>query len=205
MGRRLELTGKVFWRLTVVKFDSIYAKGVKRLSKWLCRCACGKECLVLWGDLTSWNTNSCWCYMVDRIKETNSTHKMSKTPLYGVYASIRQRCADVNCKSYPDYGWRGIACERSSYEDFEKDMWDWYKRWLTIDRINNDGNYCKENCRRVDRFVQNNNTRRNTFLEYDWLRLTISQRARKIWVKRNTLSARLYNSKRPVEKILTTP
>lgn len=83
-------------------------------------------------------------------------------------------------------------------------MWETYKDTLTIDRIDNNGDYSKDNCRWATRLIQNNNTRANTLIEYNGESHTIPVWATKLWIKRSTLSMRYYVYKRPIEKVLTT-
>ncbi len=73
-----------------------------------------------------------------------------KHPLYNTFSSMKDRCNNPNCKSYPDYGGRGIiVCQRwkDSFADFVADMGIKLDKTLSIDRIDNDGNYEVVNCR----------------------------------------------------------
>ena len=91
------------------------------------------------------------------------THWLSETKIYRVYRGILTRCRDKNSLAYKNYWWRWIKCEWNSFEDFYKDVKDIYKEWLTIDRIDNDWNYCKDNCRWATRKEQQKN-KRNTII-----------------------------------------
>jgi len=72
---------------------------------------------------------------------------MYKKILYSCYYNILQRCNNTNNKRYKNRWWRWIKCEWGSFEEFYKDMWSYYKKWLSIDRKDNDWNYSKDNCR----------------------------------------------------------
>ena len=87
---------------------------------------------------------------------------MSKNKLYDVWVSMRQRCRNPKCPEYKNYGQRGISIcdEWETFTPFEK--WakeNGYKVGLSIDRIDNDGNYTPTNCRWADLFMQNANKR----------------------------------------------
>jgi len=83
-----------------------------------------------------------------------------RTPLYNVWVNLKQRCNNPRNPNYDRYGERGISfCQKwESFEKFKADMGEGYKPGLTLDRINNDGDYCKSNCRWVDHQTQNMNT-----------------------------------------------
>lgn len=109
-------------------------------------------------------------------------HNQSKTKLYYVWLSMRNRCYNEDVEKYIDYGNRGIQVCDEWRNDF-KNFYDWsmlngYKKGLSIDRIDNDGNYCPKNCRWVKSNIQSRNKRNNfwvtafgeTKLVVDWLK-----------------------------------
>jgi hypothetical protein len=108
---------------------------------------------------------------------------------------MRKRCYDPKNKRFPDWGGRGITiCEewmsnRSSFFTWASE--NGYKPGLSIDRINNNGNYEPANCRFVSMEEQNSNTRKNVFLTHDGITLTVSQWARKIGVRPKALQHRI--------------
>jgi len=128
---------------------------------------------------------------------------INRPKLYSTYTNIKTRCENMNVPFYKNYGWRWIKILWENYKEFYKDMWDSYKEWLTIDRINNNWNYCKENCRWATKKEQSNNTRRNRYIKYNWETMTLSQWGVKLWIKSSTLRQRFYVYKWNIEKCFT--
>lgn len=124
--------------------------------------------------------------------------------IYYSYNNCKNRCKYKTCKDYKNYWGRGIRVERKTFKEFYRDMWPSYKEWLRLDRIDTNGNYCKENCKRSTPIEQENNRRNNNYIEHNWLKMTIPEWARKLWIKRSTLSQRYHAYKRSIEKTLST-
>jgi len=116
---------------------------------------------------------------------------------------MRRRCLDKNFKDYPNYGGRGIeVCERwNSFENFLADMG---KRppGMTLDRIDNDGDYEPGNCRWASHRTQMNNTRKNRFLTYGGKTASLSDWARHVGITPTCLSMRLRVLHWPLAKAL---
>lgn len=194
-----DLLGEKFGKLTVIK----RVENRNNKSWWLCKCDCGNEKEVLGSYLVHGRVSSCGCSHYDKI----STHKLSRTPLYQVWRDMKKRCYSPKCKSFSNYGGRGIkVCDEwvNDFDTFSK--WalnNGYSSELTIDRINNDGDYCPDNCRWVSRQEQNRNTRRNHHITYMNETHTLAEWCRKLDVNYYTALARIYRGCTSAEMILS--
>jgi len=163
-GTVKDITGNKYGRLTVLGLDSVR----NRSSYWLCLCECGNEKVVRNDCLKSGNTRSCGC--LNR-EPREVIHGLARTRLYRIYHAMKQRCYNPNANHYDRYGGRGIRICDEWLNDFqtfaEWAISDGYASGLTIDRIDNDGNYEPSNCRWVTQRVQTRNSSRNTSIEYN--------------------------------------
>jgi hypothetical protein len=156
MSRRLhDLTGKRFGRWTVLAcHPERYRCGKAKLSSvlWRCVCGCDEECLVFGSNLRQGFSRSCGCLAREKTKERSTKHgharKGKVTRAYVCWLGMQQRCFNRNHRAYSWYGDRGITvCEDwRSFENFYADMGD-PPPSLSIDRIDNNGNYQPSNCR----------------------------------------------------------
>ena len=134
--------------------------------------------------------------------------KIIRQRLLKIFAHMKERCYDKSDKRYCDWGGRGITICQEWLDDREKFV-EWalntgYELGLSIDRIDNDGDYCPENCRAATIHQQNNNRRNNIFLEYQGRSLTIGQWAKRLGMNKTTLWMRLSNGW-SIERALSTP
>ncbi len=190
-NNRLQLLGKRFHALTVIKDIGNSAKGQHSL--WLCVCDCINLCEVSSTNLVTGHTKSCGCIARKTMRDRNFKHGMTKTPTYKIWCGMIQRCVDQNHKDYHLYGGRGISvCQRwgESFTDFYADMGE-RPKGLLLDRIDNDGNYEPRNCRWVTNFVQANNRRSNHRLVFDEKNLSIAEWSRETGFSENMISDRL--------------
>lgn len=203
MGKRIDLTGKVFGRLTVLKREPKPEGSRDRHSRWLCKCSCGEVIVTTSDNLLSGGTKSCGCikketsiknimeYNNSEHESKNKTHGMTKTRLYDVYGHMRRRCYNKNDKKYPLYGGRGIEiCEE--WRDSPEKFFTWandngYRNDLTIDRIDVNGNYSPDNCRWVTLKEQANNRRNTIFINIGGNNYTLSQVSEITGISRGTL------------------
>ena len=140
---------------------------------------------------------------ISGVSPGNKTHGLSETDTYYIWLSMRQRCNNPNSRAYSNYGGRGIKILWKSFQDFVNDMGERPER-MTIERIDVNGNYCKENCCWATRKEQNNNRRNNTRITFNGETKTLAQWADAINVKHSTMALRL-NYGWSIERALTTP
>ena len=186
MSKLIDLTGQTFGRLTVIE-----RRGNQNAhATWLCSCSCGRMVVVASGSLRHGTTLSCGC--LHRDKQT--THGLSKTQLYSVWCSIKDKCKNITHESYINYGGRGISyCKE--WEDFLP-FYEWainngYKKGLTIDRIDVNGDYTPSNCRWVTMQAQQRNKRNNRLITYKGEAHCVSEWAEITGINRNTINSRL--------------
>lgn len=163
-----------YGRLTII--NEVFEKWHRRYFR--CKCECWNIKDIQMAHLRCWKTISCWCYAKEmqikqwkksvlKMIETLTTHWMSKTRLYRIYKNLNNRCNYKKHTEFKYWGWRWIKNEWGSFEDFKNDMYKDYlkhekKYWTkqtTIDRIDVNWNYCKENCRWATIKQQSNNKR----------------------------------------------
>lgn len=204
--RLIDLTGRRFGRLTVLHRGEshISPKGTKSV-RWVCLCDCGKHTTVLGANLRHGRQVSCGCYKIDHPQ--NYKHGGCYTRLYGVWEGMKSRCCDEKNKRFSNYGGRGISiCEE--WLDFAT-FRDWalssrYKKGLTIDRIDVDGNYEPSNCRWVTMKVQQNNRTNNHRIAHNGKTLTLSEWADECQINRDTFKRRIALGW-SMERATTTP
>lgn len=164
-ARFRDLTGLQIGRLFVLTRTSQISKGVVH---WLCKCNCGKLAIRCTSKLVDVATPSCGCYMHDFGVENGTKHGMSRTLTYGSWSNAKSRCYRKRDKNFPSYGGRGIkVCDRwkDSFENFYADMGE-CPEGMTLDRIDNNGDYAPDNCRWATPKEQVRNRRNTTFVTF---------------------------------------
>jgi len=175
----------------------------------MCLCDCGKIKSILGYNLKTRKTKSCGCLQKEEFTKRLTKHGHTKTKeksrTYNVWKSMNQRCVNPNNKSYPYYGGRGIkVCLRwRKFENFFKDMND-APIGYQIDRINNNANYCKSNCRWSTRKQQQRNKRNNQTRTFRGKTQCLAAWAEEFNVNISTLQTRLQKGW-SIKRTLTTP
>lgn len=181
-----DIAGLRFGRLVVVETAGVLAH---RKMYWKCVCDCGREVVVVGGNLRQGITKSCGCLA----KETgvNATHGLSRTKLHKVWRAFRGRCNNKRNRQYKDYGGRGITCapEWDDFAVFYADMHPSYYEGALLDRTDNNLGYSKENCRWTDRTTQNSNRRNNVLLIIEGRPMTLASAARVLNIAPQTIRA----------------
>ena len=202
MGVFQDITGKKYNMLTVIEKIDNNPKGV---IMWKCLCDCGNETIVRGGNLKSGMVKSCGCL---RHKSKTVTHGKSKTKLYHIWNGMKNRCYNKNSKSYKNYGGRGISIcsDWLSFESFSK--WaneNGYSDGLTIERIDNDGNYCPDNCTWITKGEQAQNRRMCRKITYNGKTQTLMQWCHELNVDYSLVHNRINKLNWDFEKAIFTP
>lgn len=161
-----DIAGQKFNKLTalrIVGYEEPYRSNEKPIPLWECLCDCGSETVGTVYNIVRGRKKSCGCL---RKESTTKTHGMTKTKIYVVYRNMWKRCYNKNEWAYPYYGGRGIKlCDRwmepegIGFMNFYADMGD-IPNGLEIERVNNDGDYCPDNCVWAARSEQTFNQRK---------------------------------------------
>lgn len=182
------LEGKRFGKLLVL--EKTKNKTKQGRSIYLCKCDCGNEVLVCRDLLTGGHKKSCGCLRKE--KPNRSSHLMSYTREYRIWAEMIKRCKKSSYKSYSYYGGRGITvCDRwANFENFFSDMGK-CPEGFTLDRIDVNGNYEPSNCRWASRKTQARNRRDNHMITFKNETHCLSEWAEIVGITRGALKQRL--------------
>lgn len=200
MANFLDLTGKKFGKLTVVGFSRDVKSGKRNRKYWNCICECGGTKEVRTDCLTSGNTTSCGCKHKEISYKNLTTdyafkpkYKIQNKRLYGIWQGMIKRCTDVNNRRYERYMKRGISVcdEWFNYDNFALwSLFNGYKDNLTIDRINNNGNYEPSNCRWISIKEQCRNRSTNIKVSYKGQEVTLIELSEIVGIEYSCLNAR---------------
>ena len=196
-----DLTGQKFGRWRVLE----RAGSTKKWnSLWRCQCDCGEIKTVVGYSLKDGGSQSCGCLSREKAKVLNRTHGRYDTETYKSWIHMRRRCNNRNSTQFKYYGGRGIKiCDRwNHYEHFLADMGE-KPEGLTIERTDNNGDYCPKNCRWATREDQMMNRRNTLFITYRDKTKTLKEWSEDLKIKYSILWKRLYAHGMPIEKAFT--
>ena len=193
--------GQKYGRLTVTGFVH---KGKKWY--WECACECGNSIITRAYLVRNGHTSSCGCLQRERASEASLVHGQTNSRLYRIYNGMKNRCYNQKQQNYENYGGRGITiCEEwlKSFTAFEEwSLSHGYADDLSIDRIDNNGDYSPKNCRWVTRTEQNENTRRNHLVTIGDRTQPLSAWVRERGLNYHTVSFRIHQKHMTPEQAL---
>ena len=203
MGKLIDLTRKRFGKLTAIERD--FSK--RKRTMWICECDCGNTITVRSDVLLTGHTQSCGCMQKEITSNIKKTHGMANKRLYNIYNNMIRRCYHEKTTKYADYGGRGIkVCDEWKNDKMTFFKWatsNGYEEHLTIDRINNDGNYEPSNCRWVTMKEQAKNKRTNHLVEYHGKSQSLKQWSEELGIKYCTLVSRIDTLQWDTERAFT--
>lgn len=186
------LVGNKYGKLTVLEYAGYEMMNGSAVHKWKCVCECGNECLADGHSLKNGHKKSCGC-----IRPGLKDH-----PLRSVWTNMKTRCNNPKAHNYKYYGGKGVkVCDE--WNDNFYSFYKWaiangydaeHKKDSQLDRIDTNGDYCPENCRFVDRYVQANNKSNNVRVMFNGEMLTHREIYNKYCsVNYNTFLTRIYS------------
>ncbi len=198
----VDRTGQKFNRLTFVKFIEVKNK----TTYWEVKCDCGFIKTISSSGVVSGKIISCGCYR-NQILRSPKTHGGSHDTLYGLWRGIIQRCTDKNCKIYKHYGGRGISiCNEWKNDYLVFKNWaiqNGYSKELSIERIENNGNYEPGNCRWATDKEQSRNRRNNVRITIDGVTKILKDWCIEYGVNSNSVSTRINRGWNAIEALRT--
>lgn len=210
MGKYIDLTGQRFGRLIAIER---VGKDNQRRTLWLCKCDCGNKIVTRIASLRNGTTKSCSCLQKEITRKRSTIHGLAGNHaycprLYRIWKNMKTRCYNPKPYKYKNHGGRGIiVCkEWLKYMPFhEWAMSHAYEKHLTIERIDNNGNYEPSNCRWATYKEQSLNSRQNHLITYNRETKTLYEWAKICNMKYKTLSSRLLDYGWSVKKAIETP
>lgn len=192
-----DITGKKYNMLTAIKhYDYVLQSNGKKEERWVFECDCGRKVVCRVSNIIykGCSQKSCGCY-----REKNPPRKkngLSHSRIYSIWRHMINRCYDIKNDCYKNYGGRGITVCKEWRDDLLA-FKDWadkngYKDSLTIDRIDNNGDYCPENCRWVTMKEQSRNKRTNRTMLYNGKKRCVSELCEVFCVRPGIIRNRLY-------------
>ena len=193
MGKFVDRTGRRYGRL-VVLWPTLFREKSGAV-KWLCQCDCGNRVVVSGSALQSGTTKSCGCLHKEMAARQSYRHGMVQSRLYQEWRNMKARCTCTKGKCYSRYGGRGITycAEWKGFTKFAKwALQNGYADDLTLDRIENDGDYQPDNCRWVSNAEQQRNKCDNHLITYRGQTKTVAEWAQITDINSSAIIRRLW-------------
>lgn len=208
-SRFIDLTGRVFGRMTVDSFAGVIGEGRSRATVWNCLCDCGQRCPQIRSRcLMSGGTQSCGCLQREAATIHGHAGGQHDSSTYMTYRSMIKRVFNPKHRAYKYYGGRGITvCDRwvggTGFQAFLDDMGE-RPDGTSLDRINVNGNYEPSNCRWATDRQQCRNKRNNKIVEFRGEKMCLTELAEKYGISSNAAQGRLRRGW-SLERTLTEP
>lgn len=211
-------------RLTIIRAEPYISKSGRKENGYLCRCECGNTKLVRKHDYIKGKVKSCGCLISDfnktkigndywkyrkpRKKKEKTQKDKDRERLRRIWKNMKQRCYNPNFPDYCRYGARGIRICNEWINNFQA-FYEWalshgYTSNLTIDRVNNNGNYEPNNCQWITSSDQNYNKRTNKYLIYNGISKAKTEWAEILGIKPQSLDYRIRKGLSDEEILLGT-
>lgn len=203
-NRHNEYLNRRYSRLTIIEF--LGADNINRIY-CKCSCTCGSIIPVNFFHLKNGNTKSCGCYKIDIVVSRNliNAHPHRKTRIFRIWKRMHQRCYEINCDDYKDYGAKGVKICDDWHEYYTFYSWaisHGYSDSLSIDRLDVTGNYSPSNCRWATSLEQARNKRNNHNITFRGHTKTLSEWCLIFRMESSKVRYRL-SKNWPLEKVFT--
>lgn len=199
-----EWIGQRFHHLTVLGIEHVVKENGQKLWYWNVRCDCGNEKSIRADYVFSGHSKTCGC---GKRYDGALKHGETKSRLYMIWARMCERCNSDNPR-YKRYNGRGIkVCDEwKQYTGFS----EWartsgYNDSMSIERIDNNGDYCPDNCKWIDFSLQARNRETTMWVEYNGTRMSLAEACEKACMPYKTVFSRIRYMDWPVEKALSVP
>lgn len=169
MDQKLSKNIEKYNRLTIISEPFLKRCGKRRYSYIKCLCDCGNILEIMYKSVKANKTKSCGCLRKEITSQIcikrNTKHNLRYHPIYSLWLNIKHRCYNQKNEFYYCYGGKGIKLDKEWKNNFQT-FYNWciqngWKEGLTIERKENNRNYCPENCTFITMNMQANNKTNN--------------------------------------------
>lgn len=177
-----------FWILLVKQYSHT---DIHRKKYYLCICECGVEKAIARAALIRWLTKSCWCLRKVMTSIRATTHGKTWTISYHIWQWMQSRCYNPSHRQFKDYWWRWIIIEWKSFQEFYIDIGNTLSKWLSIERIDVNKNYSKQNCIVIPLKDQNKNRQSTIRVNQNWITMCLKDACKIKWVPYERIRQRI--------------